>query len=223
MVFLLTLSTPVVETVEVAYHMVAGTAASPGDYKHTTGTLVFSPGTAVRTVPVTLVDDGVDEPAETFSLELSDPVGATIADGHAEATILDDDFRTLSVADIEITEGNEGTTNATFTLSLSGPASVPIAVDYQTEDGAATAGTDYVATSGTATFPRGQPSVDVVVPVNGDTGHEPDESFTLKLRNPLNVKLAGTGRAPSGRMSRRRARPPPSPRSVGSTTRGPTG
>ena len=159
-VFLVTLSTPIAETVEVGYHTVAGTATSPGDYKHTSGTLVFAPGTAVRTVPVTLVNDAVDEPVETFSLELSDPVGATIADGHAEATILDDDLRTLSVADVEVTEGDAGTTNATFTLSLSGPASVPIAVDYQTEDGTASAGTDYVATSGTATFPVGTTSVE---------------------------------------------------------------
>ena len=195
-VFLVTLSTPVAETVEVAYHTVAGTAASPGDYKHTSGTLVFQPGTVVRTVPVPLANDGVDEAVETFSLELSDPAGTTIADGHAEATILDDDLRTLSVADVELTEGSAGTTNATFTLSLSAPGSVPIAVDYQTEDGTASAGSDFVATSGTATFPVGTTSATVVVPVNGDTGHEPDEGFTLKLRNPLNVVLAGTGPGP---------------------------
>ena len=113
------------------------------------------------------------------------------------------------MADVELTEGNAGTTNATFTLSLSGPASVPIAVDYQTEDGTATAGSDYVATSGTATFPVGTTSVDVVVPVNGDTGHEPDEGFTLKLRNPLNVRLAGTGPGPFWTRVTTAGEPPP--------------
>ena len=210
-VFIVSLSAPVAETVEVGYHTVAGTATSPGDYKHTSGTLVFAPGTAVRTVPVTLVDDGVDEPVETFFLELGDAVGATIADAHAEATMLDDDLRTLSVADVDLTEGEAGTTNATFTLSLSGPASVPIAVGYQTEDGTATAGTDYVATSGTATFPEGTTSVNVVVPVHGDTGHEPDEGFTLKLRNPLNVRLVGTGPGPSWTHVTTAGAPPPVP------------
>ena len=95
-----------------------------------------------------------------FSLELGDPAGATLADPHAEAAILDDDLRTLSVADVELTEGNTGQANATFTLSLSGPASVPVAVDYQTEDGtAAAAGGHFVATSGTATFPLGTTTV----------------------------------------------------------------
>jgi photosystem II stability/assembly factor-like uncharacterized protein len=195
-VFPITLSTPVPETVEVSYRTVAGTAASPGDYKHASGTLVFSPGTVVRTVPVTLADDGVDEAAETFSLELSDPVGATLTDGHADATILDDDLKALSVTDVDLNEGDSGTTSATFTLSLSAAGGVPIAVDYQTEDATATGGSDFVATAGTAAFPVGTTSATVVVPVNGDTGHEPDEGFTLKLRNPLNVSLAGTGPGP---------------------------
>ena len=68
-----------------------------------------------------------------------------------------------------------------------------------------------MATSGTATFPVGTTSATVVVPVNGDTGHEPDEGFTLKLRNPLNVILAGTGPGPFWTRVTTAGEPPPGP------------
>src|SRR5262245_41160837 len=69
----------------------------------------------------------------------------------------------ISIGDATVTEGNSGTVNATFTVSLSGSSSKKITVDFATSDGTATAGADYVAKSGTVTFNHGQTSQTVTI------------------------------------------------------------
>ena len=54
---------------------------------------------------------------------------------------------------------------------------------------AATAGSDYVAASGSVTIPAGSTSFTVNVPIIGDTTIEPDETFALTLSNATNVSF----------------------------------
>jgi large repetitive protein len=96
----------------------------------------------------------------------------------------------LFVGPSTIYEGDEGVSNMGFVISLSYPAKVPVSVDYATEDGTATAGSDYTAVSGTATFPVGQTSVAVAVPVRADSVEEPNETFTLSLSNAVGAPIA---------------------------------
>ena len=63
-----------------------GTAVSPADYTATSGTLTFSAGQTSKTVQVPIVDDAHDDDGETFTLALSNAVGAAIDDGTATAT-----------------------------------------------------------------------------------------------------------------------------------------
>ena len=95
----------------------------------------------------------------------------------------------MSVADASLTEGNAGSTNLTFTLTLSEPASQTITAGYATANGTAAAGADYTATSGTVTFTTGMTTRTVNVPVLGDTLDEDDETFTLNLFNPVGAFL----------------------------------
>ena len=68
-------------------------------------------------------------------------------------------------------------------------------MDYATADGTATAGSDYTAVSGTASFPVGETAVVVTVPVLGDTVEEGDETLTLSLSNAVGAPIAfGQGR-----------------------------
>ena len=64
----------------------------------------------------------------------------------------------VSINDVTVTEGNTGSVNATFTLTLSAAYGTPITVHYATADGTATAGSDYTAASGDVTFAAGQTS-----------------------------------------------------------------
>jgi hypothetical protein len=86
-----TLSRSVSATVTVKYATANGTARATQDYAATSGTLTFSPGQTSRTISIAIKTDRKREPNETFAVHLSNAVGATIADGTATATIVNDD------------------------------------------------------------------------------------------------------------------------------------
>jgi len=186
------LSKPHVDPVTVDYATEDDYAAAPGDYAETSGTLTFVPGDISEAVTVPVQGDTLDEFAEAFFLNLSNPVDASIADGSAAATIRDDDPTPgLSVDDVTVTEAASGTTTARFTVSLSAPSGKTVLADYSTADGTArVADGDYAESSGTLTFRPGATSRTVSVPVNSDAVSEPDEDFFLDLSGALNATLA---------------------------------
>ncbi len=96
----------------------------------------------------------------------------------------------LSIDDILVTEGNSGSTNAVFTVSLSGAATNTVTVDYLSSNGTATTSGDYQTVSGTLSFAPGQLTRQIIVPVNGDTTAEGNETFFVTLSNPTNATIA---------------------------------
>jgi hypothetical protein len=180
---------PCPDPVSLKFATANGSATAPADYGSTNGTLTFGPGEDTKTITVPIVDDSIAEDDETFFVDLSDPLGATIADDRGVGTIVDNDAR-ISINDVTVTEGNSGTTPATFKVTLSHRSSKTITVHYATADGTATAPADYGTTSGTVTFAPGETSKDVVVQVRGDTIDEPNETFTVKLSQPTNAGFA---------------------------------
>jgi hypothetical protein len=86
-----TLSRMSSDTVTVQYATANGTALAKQDYTATSGTLTFQPGQTSRTISIAVKTDRKREPHEAFTVRLSNPVGATIDDGVATATILNDD------------------------------------------------------------------------------------------------------------------------------------
>ena len=102
----------------------------------------------------------------------------------------------VSINDVSAAEGNAGTTNFTFTVSLDAPAGQTSTVNYATADGTALAGSDYSAASGTVSFAPGESSKTITVSVLGDAVVEPNETFTITLSAPSNLVLgdaSGTG------------------------------
>ena len=85
---------------------------------------------------------------------------------------------TVSVTDASIAEGGA---NLEFTITVNKASSSVITVDYELSDGTAVAGVDYNGTPGSVDIPAGQTSFPILVPVNGDTDIEADETFTLTL------------------------------------------
>jgi hypothetical protein len=94
---------------------------------------------------------------------------------------------------VAVTEGNAGTANANFTVTLSPAVGGTVTVAYATANGTALAGSDYVATSGTLSFAPGDPPKTVTVPVNGDAAVEPNETFFLNLSSPTGGASLGDG------------------------------
>ncbi len=192
-VFTVALSNPSAQSVTVDYGTEDDTATTAGaDYTAASGTLTFSSGQTAKTVTVNANGDTLNELDESFRLKLTAPTNATIADATGVGTIQNDDaVPALSVNDVTHAEGNSGSANMTFTVSLSAASGQTVSVAYATHDGTATtAGSDYTATSGTLTLTPGQTAKTVDVPVHGDTTTEPDEALTLKLTSPANATIA---------------------------------
>jgi hypothetical protein len=84
-----TLSNGSSQAITVSYRTANGTAVANSDYTAASGTLTFQPGETSRTISVSIKGDRKREPDETFSVQLSNAVGATI--GVATVTIPNDD------------------------------------------------------------------------------------------------------------------------------------
>jgi glucose/arabinose dehydrogenase len=189
--FTVSLSNASSQTISASYAVADGSAVAGSDYVTTSGTVTFTPGQLTQPISVTVNGDTLFELAETFNLNLTSPTNATIADNQGVGTITNDDAQpTISINDVTVTEGNSGTIAATFNVSLSGASSQTTTVNYATAVGSATAGSDYLATSGTVTFSPSQLTQSIAVTINGDTMFEPNESFNVNLSNASNATIA---------------------------------
>ncbi len=74
-------------TITVDYATSDGTAIAPGDYTAASGTLTFAPGVTNRSFTLVIVEDGVQEGAETVNLTLSNAHNAVIA-GNTQAVLV---------------------------------------------------------------------------------------------------------------------------------------
>jgi Calx-beta domain len=188
--FTVSLETPSGRALSVDYATANAMATAPADYVAASGTLNFGAGQTSREVTVVVNGDVLDEANETYTVNLSSPTNVTIGDGQGLGTITDDDpLPAIAIGDATVAEGNSGTVNATFALSLDAPSGRPVTVAYATEDGTAIAPGDYVAGTGTVTFPSGQMSRNVTVVVKGDTVDESNETYSVELTNPGNATI----------------------------------
>lgn len=190
--FTVSLSAPVAQPVTVDFATAGSSATSGVDFIANSGTVTFpANNNTPQTVTVQVVGDINFEQNEVFFVNLSNAVNATIMDAQGSGTINNDDSQpSISIGDVSVAEGNSGTTNATFTVTLSATSFQNISVNYATANGTATAGSDYTATSGTATIPAGFTSQTFNVSITGDNVFEPDETFLVNLTSPVNATIS---------------------------------
>ena len=183
---------PVSTAASLNFSTANGTAAPGVDYTATSGTLNFAAGETEKTFSVPLIDDALDEDDETIILTLSSPTNVSLGEPNiAVLKIVDDDLLpTLSVSDVTLAEGDSGTTNALFTISLSAPSGRSVAVPIATQSVTATPGSDYQARSTQLTFLAGQTTSQLAVPIVGDSNVENTETFVVNLGNPINATIA---------------------------------
>ena len=97
----------------------------------------------------------------------------------------------LAISDVSVFEGDSGTSTMTFGIGLNAPAGVGgVSIEFTTADGTATAGSDYVANSGTATIAEGANSTTVTVTINGDTISEADETYFLRATSATGATIS---------------------------------
>jgi|GEM_PF-733468 len=195
-----------------------GISANPGlDYVTTQGTLTFQAGETVKTISVPIIGDTFDEGDELFTVQLSNAVNAAIERGTGTGTIVDDDhggpaIPFASIGDVNIVEGNSGLNLASFTLRLSIASASVTRVRFQTQDGTATSGSDYLPASGEITFFPGETVKTFTVVILGDTVFEPDETFNIVITGADNATFSST--PATGTILNDDAQVPPRHRSV---------
>ena len=187
--FNVSLSNPSLFTVTVDFATANGSATAGADYTAQTGTVTFEPGETIKPVDVLVASDEVPEPTETFAVNLSGAVNATLADAQGQGTILDDDIATLAIHDTTIVEGAAGSANAVFSVTMVAPHYLTVTVDFASANGTAVAPGDYSSVNGTLTFAPGQTSQTISVPIVGDGLKEPNETFSVNLSNAVNAAI----------------------------------
>ena len=188
------LSAPVAQTVTANVTTADGTAKAGLDYTAQNFTLSFAPGETNKTFTIPIIGETLDENTETFYVLLSSPVNATIGTGRGTCTIFNDDTPSaISIDDLGISEGQSGQKIASLRLNLSKPSGKVVRVTYQTVNGTAIAGSDYVAVAPTVVaFSIGSTVAYARVTINGDTLNEANETFLVNLSSPNNATLAET-------------------------------
>ena len=190
------------EVVTVTYRTGDVTATAGEDYTAVaTGTLTFEAGERRKVIEVATSEDQLGEEDETFRVELSSLVGATlVGDGIGTGTIVDDDGGTgtppedtlpkMSIADGTAEEGEV----VELAVTLDKESTDVVTVTYRTGDVTATAGEDYTAVAaGTLTFEAGERRKVIEVATIEDQLGEEDETFRVVLSGPVGATLEGDG------------------------------
>jgi serine protease len=138
-------------------------------------------GQLSKTFSVTINGDTTVEANEILRANLTNG-SVPVTDAQGTGTIINDDGPVLSIADAGFVEGDSGTKQLVFTVSLSQASGSDVTYNITTNNGTAAAGSDYVANSATgATITAGQTSKTFSVTVNGDTAVEGNETFFVNL------------------------------------------
>jgi len=185
-----TLDAPSGRPVTVGYATTDGSATAGADYTAGTGTVEFAPGETSQSLLVPVVGDLVDESNETFTVDLSAPVNATIDTPSTLVTIVDNDPIPPGNAQLDISGGKvrEGVTGGTatiaFTVTRSAETTTAVSTHFATTSGTASDTVDFEPASGTLSFLAGQTTATIDVSVVGDGLLEHNETFFVTLSSP---------------------------------------
>ena len=191
-----TLSNASGEPVTFNYSTTTGTAIGADFTEQTGSSHTISAGDVSMPLLIPITADAINEFDEQFTVTFANLSGASYSGGNSPTvtvTIRDDDSALFSVADSMVTEGDTGTVDLVFNVSLSNPMDRTTSLTWTalTKPGnTATAGVDYAVATNTNTgslaFAIGDTSKSIRVPITGDTLSEANETFTITLSGASN-------------------------------------
>lgn len=183
--FTISLSSATTKPVTVHYATTDSSAKQGTDYTATQGDLTFEPGETQKAVAVPILDDLLDEEDETFKLNLSAPVNATLQndDDTGTAKIIDNDpFPSVSIVPaLTLYEGQAAETQPSFTITLSEASARTVIVKCYTTDIKAKAPSDYTKTTVTLIFAPGETVKVFQIPITNDAFNETSETFKVSV------------------------------------------
>ena len=184
--FVVSLSRAASTDVTVDYATSDGSATTAdNDYVTTpTTTLTLPAGSTSETISVVVNNDDRVELDETVHLDVSNiSSNATLGTTQAVGTIINNDFPQVSISNAEVLEGDSGSVDMVFNISMDVAGVGDIIMDYSTSDISAIVGEDYIQGNGSLAIPEGDTSAEIRISVNGDTTPEGDETFSIGLTN----------------------------------------
>ncbi|MBA4150401.1 MAG: hypothetical protein H0X66_20000 [Verrucomicrobia bacterium] len=193
--FVVSLSSPSTEVLAVRYETIEvpgspwpddyenQSATAGSDFIHTNGLLTFNPGEISKTISVQVIGDEIHEYNEGFVVRLIQASSAPLDRSQARGVILNDDILEITINDVSILEGDNGTTVATFTISLSRPTQQYLAGSWSTSDSSARSGSNNLGNGGYIDFNPQPGKTNVLLPISvyGDKVIADDETFLVNL------------------------------------------
>jgi chitinase len=174
--------------VTVQFQTSNSSAAAPDDYTATSGIVTFAPGSTSQTITVPVIGDSAVEGDEGFFVTLTNAVNAAVADSSASGTIFNDDStRLIVIDDANIMEGDAGTKNLVFKVTMSGPPPRRSRCSSRPANIGAVSPGDYTARTGTVSFAPGTTTATITIAIAADQVNENTESFFVTLTNPVNA------------------------------------
>lgn len=153
-----------------------------GHVPASTGELLLPAGATNGLIPILLHGNYIREPADPLFVTIT---GTNIYRGTAIITIVDDDeFPMLTTRVLAPLEGNGVQPASVMQLELSAAAAHEISIAFQTQDGTALAGLDYVGTNGVITFEPGTTLQFLNITMLGDLLKEDNKTFDVLLSSP---------------------------------------
>jgi len=184
---------PTTGTLMVDVTGVSGTATANTDFTVTPGTLIFGPGITKLNVTVAAPEDAAAEGAEQATLQLANPVNASLgALKTATLTIQDNESAGVIQFAAAALSAVEGRT-ARVTVTRTGTNLVGgVTVGWSKTGGTATSGADFSPTSGVLTFGAGVTSQSFDIVTVDDADAEGTETVVLSLGLPSSGATLGT-------------------------------
>lgn len=173
----------------VSYATADGTALAGLDYAARSGTLIFTNGIGTNTISVPIYNNSQVLGDHAFSVKLLNPTspGQLITPSNLVVTIVDNNSG-LSFSSPVYKVLKTGV-SSTVTVLRTDNTNTTSAVNFNTSDGTAAAGTDYIATNGVLVFTNGETTKSFNVTVIANTTVQPDKTVLLQLSNPTNGLL----------------------------------
>ncbi|MFC1619120.1 Calx-beta domain-containing protein [Candidatus Neomarinimicrobiota bacterium] len=176
----------------VSYSVTGGSATGGGvDYTLASGTATVTAGNLTTNIPVTVVNDALDEPGETVQVSVSSPSNAALGTTTVHTyTINDNDSPPAVQFTLAASSGGEATSPANLEISMPAISGLDATVDYAVTGGTATGGgIDFTLAAGTATITAGNLTTSIPITITDDALDEADETIQVSLSNPVNASL----------------------------------
>ena len=171
--------------ITVDYTTVANTAITEKDYRENNGTVTFQPGETTQTIDIQILGDSLDEVDESFFINFSNPVNATLSNTQAEVTIEDDDTAGITITSTNssfTTTEDGGTESITVVLDSKPTANVSLGITSSINSEGSVSHDRIIFTPNTWNIPK-------TVTITGvdDTVADGDTQYTVSLSDSVSL------------------------------------